>query len=310
MAEQEATINTDQPVASSAPTTRTGDLVSTIPMPEVAAEQTPASGETIKTETPKDLDKEKAQDNGNPKPEDDKAKDKGDDARLDKHPRFKSLIDTNRVLREQNQELMGKVDLLIKRMDAGVAPGQQSTGKEGEPKGMLFAGKTNEELTDLFDENPQKFLTDFADNLKSQFKDEFMQMRTQETQEAAYRRSYEEFADKNPDFLEMWDSGEISAFLDKNPGHNAISAFYALSEPVRNESVQQQIAVAVKKAVEEEKTKIEKNLKAKRSITYVPAAPRETGDKRETTIDMKDSKKFGGTISVLARRLALKRQQG
>lgn len=301
---EEQTINEEQQVAPSAPAPMSqGDLVSTIPLHE----ETPASDETIKTASPKDNGKDQAQDKGEQAQEEEKPK--GDDARLDKHPRFKSLIDTNRLLREQNQELMTKVDALLTRMDSGQGQAQQAPG-QAEPKGMFFAGKTNDELTDMFDENPQKFLSQFAESLKAQFKDEFVQMRDQETQEAAYRRNYEEFAEKNPDFIEMWDSGEIQAFLGKNPGHNAISAFYALSEPVRQQSTQQQIEAAVKKAVEEEKKKMEKNLKAKKNITYVPASPRDTSNRQESTLDLKESKKFGGTVSVLARRLALKRQQG
>src|SRR6056297_277628 len=104
-AEAEQTINEQQPGASSAPSGESGDLVSTIPVPET----TPSSEETLNPEDQTDSkgsDENKGEEKAGGGGEEtssagEQDKNKGDDARLDKHPRFKQLVDINRELREQ-----------------------------------------------------------------------------------------------------------------------------------------------------------------------------------------------------------------
>ena len=131
----------------------------------------------------------------------------------------------------------------------------------------------NDDLLDRFDQDPKGVLTQLADEIRSDLRDEI----DREKAEADVARTYEQFQEKYPDFKTRLESGEIKDFIQKNPGHNAISAYYMLTKEQR---INEGIADALKKR-----------------------SP--SGDAA-----LKDSKKFGGHIGLMAKRLANRRAGG
>ena len=218
-----------------------------------------------------------------------------------KHPRFQALINANRELREQSAALMAKLE----------------EAKKPEPpprKGVNdLLNLKDDELFEQLQENPRTFLQQFAEGIQGSTQRQMMEQfeRFQNDQqskslEQVAEQNYQSFGEKNEGFWEMWDSGEIKAFMDKNPAHNAMSAFYELT--LENQ-LQAKIDAEVAAAVEKTKKEMEKNLKAKKSVTYVPATGR-TSTPQPTDPGLQNAKQRGGVVKVLAERLAARRAQG
>jgi len=112
-------------------------------------------------------------------------------------------------------------------------------------------------------------------------------------------KTYESYAKANPDFDEMWDDGRIQAFMDKNPGHNAISAHQMLTEETR-------LKAAADKAVKE----FEGALRSKRAASAVLGAGNMSvpTDAKAADERLKNPKKFGGVTEVLTARLLERRR--
>jgi myosin heavy subunit len=206
----------------------------------------------------------------------------------------------------QNRQLAAQMEKLAAAAPKQSAEEKQKTdGKADLPFKDLNA-MSDEEILDWQSENPKEFLT----NLKKAVAYELM-AEQQQLKEAAQKQevetkveqTYSSYAQENPDFDAMWDSGEIREFMEKNPGHNAISAHMAMTAEARQEKA---VKAAVAKALKEAET-------ARRSVrktaailgqgpTSVPTSPAASTD------DLKNPNKFGGHTSVLAARLVERRR--
>lgn len=115
------------------------------------------------------------------------------------------------------------------------------------------------------------------------------QQEQREARESREKETFNKFVKDNPDFVELYDSGEIVRYLDENPGETYKSAYRALTEEKR-------ISDAVKKALAEQ----EKNLRAKQNLktvsTTAPAATPSGDD--ELAKMLKDSKAHGGVKNI------------
>lgn len=167
---------------------------------------------------------------------------------------------------------------------------------------------SDEDLKEKFDENPKALMANLARQVRSEVLDEVRtenksaeEQRTQREQEAAIEKTYSGFAKDNPGFDEMWDSGELKKYMDENPGHNAISAFYALSGQKAETDIKTKIDEAVKKAQKETEEKMTKQFKLKQHATVLGSGPASV-PKGETPPELTDSDKYGGVTSVLAKR--------
>jgi hypothetical protein len=100
------------------------------------------------------------------------------------------------------------------------------------------------------------------------------------------------YADINPDFEKMWDSGEIKSFMNKNPGHNALSAHMVIT---MNDKLEQARKEGAEKAV--------RNFKAKSGSQVLNGGPGVPPEQRDAAL--KDPSKFGGRAAVLAARAGI-----
>jgi len=224
----------------------------------------------------------------------------GDDSRFDKHPRFVELNTRVKTAEEANTRLISE----IAELKAAFASQQQQTPPQEEQLPFKDLSKmSSEEILDWQAEDP----AGYADNLRKEMDYRIQQgvqaalAKSQESQtEGRIESTYQKYAQENPDFETMWDSGELRRFMDENPGHNAISAHQILTSAARTKSA---VETAVKEALEKAQTEA----KAKRKASVLPAGPA-SAPAGETDAELKEPMKYGGATSVLAARLANRRR--
>lgn len=233
----------------------------------------------------------------------DEGKPDGEEDRFDKHPRFQELHrrvkESDAVIRELRQTLND----LQARIPVGGDPGGKD-GKSPKDSGLPYrdvSAMKPEELLDWQSEDPKGYYQNILAQAKHELSGEFSKSLERRQQEDAIVSTYESFAKANPDFDQMWDEGTLQAFMRSNPGHNAISAYHAITADAR-------VKAAVEKAVKEAESSFVKNQRAKRSADVLPQGPSAPGAYTQGDEALKDSKKFGGTTTVLAQRLADRRR--
>ena len=143
---------------------------------------------------------------------------------------------------------------------------------ENEEK-IEFENMDNDQILDQLHENPK----DFVNLIASQVRKGIEAENEQKAQEDQYVKTFQDFASKYPDFEEKWEDGELKAYMDSHPGHNALSAYLNITHDARiKEAVQSKLA--------------EKGLSDQSALG--------------------NTKKHGGTTRVLADRLKVLRSQG
>jgi len=323
------TLNTDIPDASTGESSPPGEssdgLVATVELAEKAAAtvadtdpegakktEGAEDGTKVKAEAKKEeaktKEEAKAEQEAKDKAEAEEAKtkEKADSERFDKHPRFKELTTANRELRERLAKADGRIDELAKQITA--------KGTK-EPDYKDITGMSAEELNEWRDDDPKAFYANLARQARAEVREELLDEMKEEratsqakTLEEKQVETYEKYAEKNPDFDEMWDSGAIEKFMRANPGHNAISAHMSLTAEKRTGDTKKDIDAAVTKAIKETEEKILKNIKAKGAASVLGAGPSTAPGPSEALPDeMKNSKKYGGKTAVLVSRLKARR---
>ena len=335
---KEATINTDgqedQSGSSSTPQDP-GDLVSTIDLAMSGAQET--SAETKKTDEGADKDKggEKPKEEGketpaeegkDTKPTEEKkeappvkaepeAKAKGQEARYDKDPAWQRIIQQRNEEREARIKLEGRLETLEKQK-----PGEAEA--ELDYRDILKMSKREiAEALDPEDGDPKALFADLARQTRAEvikemggklFTQEQVDARinevvTETTETRRIEDGYEQFAKENPGFDDMWKSGELQEYVEKNPWHTHISAFLALSkgkeDTEASEKAETDVQNRIKTAVKEAEDRVRKESIAKgraRTLGDGPAAVPKGG---ATDPRLTDTKKHGGTTRALTQML-------
>ncbi|WP_333664701.1 hypothetical protein [Desulfobacter postgatei] len=215
------------------------------------------------------------------------------------HPRFKELIEQKNKLSGENKQLMDRIAAIESRMKE--TP-EQPKPAEKAPSYKNIMTMTDEEIMEELTDKPKDFLAMFAKQLYH----EFTGALTQEQQAAQRKATEQSYRDKTlqnldaffrekPDGIEMLKKGEIQKYINENPGHNAISAYYALAG---NSTVQKEI----EKAVAKEREKLLQELKAKGNAGST--APTATGPKPASgkAPELQNPDRFGGREAVLLKR--------
>jgi hypothetical protein len=283
--EQAGTLNNESAGESSQPvaTHQSDDLVPTVdqPIPEAEAPDGNSSGET---QNPQD------QEDGEAKAGDAEKEDGEKLPHFHEHPRFQEIIRENRTLKE-------RLDAIEQKQTS-----PEDAGKDAEePEFKDLSGMDDDDLVDLMEDNPKEFIANIVKQAKAEFMGDLQKQHQeqweQERQQKAVQ-SIDAFAKENPDFDKLWDDGKIQKFMEDNPAHNAISAYFVL----KKDDFQQE---ALKKAEE----KLTRDLRVKRSAQVLGGGPSTTGrPARQVPVELKETKKYGGLTSVLAQRSAQRRK--
>lgn len=298
------TLNTGE---SSTPVQSSEELISTVDIPIAMNADTPPEGGAKSGDSGDATPAEGKEAEGADTKPGEEGKPSGEEeasTRFDKNPRFIELNTRVKTAETQNQTLLQEVAELKAMVN------QQQNAPAPETPGELpykdTSKMTSEELLDWQAEDP----VGYTDNLRKEmdyriqqgintFKTDFESQTKEQTEEQRIVQTFDQYADKHPDFQNMWDSGEIKGFMDMNPGHNAMSAHQILTAEARTKAaVDEAVTSALEKAAAEQKAK-RKSAVLGAGPTSVPAA--------ESDAELKEPQKHGGATSVLASRLAARR---
>ncbi len=170
-----------------------------------------------------------------------------------------------------------------------------------------ISGKSLEEVREDFNENPTAFMANYGRQVRHEIMGEVKTLMSKEREAQVAQsqvdrilQTYQQYAKDNEDFDGMWNSGELQAYMDKNPGHSSISAHQMLSVEKRSGDTKTVIEEAVTKAVKETEAKMTKNFLAKRGNTVLGEGPSGGADSSNETDEvgliLKNPKQFGGTV--------------
>lgn len=214
--------------------------------------------------------------------------------RFDKHPRFQEL---NRRMKEAESRT-AKAEEELQALRTSIGTSKEDGGKKAKAE-LPFRDLSQmkpEEVLEWQQEKPHEYYQNILAQARYEAEQDIRRSFDKERTESAVESTYSSFAEKHPDFDEMWDRQEIQRFMDRNPGHNAISAYLLMTSEKRQEE-------AIKAARKE----WEQNLRAKRESAVLTSGPSPAAARavvNEIPPEMKESKKYGGATAVLARRAA------
>ncbi len=142
---------------------------------------------------------------------------------------FKRTQQENYQLRLQLERMQGQMEAM---QQFSQQPPSQGTAAQREQMRDLMS-MSDEELDEMWHDNRKGFLQTFAQQLHAESQaalraefDERMQKSTQETQR---KQQFYYFVNKNPDFVDLFETGQIEGYMRQYPGASEREAYYALT---------------------------------------------------------------------------------
>ena len=217
--------------------------------------------------------------------------------RLDKHPRFKEVIEEKNRYKAEAEETRLRTAKLEAELEI-LKNMMKDKEQVQTPKSKSFVDitqMTEEEITDKLATDPKWF----AANLYRQIREEVVSdIRAEEKvakEQDMTRKTYESYEKENPDFVTMWQKGEIQRFMENNPGHNPISAHMVMTRESR-------VKEAIEQAKKDAEAEVEKRFKSKQKASVLGTGRAATGRPPIDTT-LADTKTHGGFVNVWAEKL-------
>ncbi len=284
---------------SSSPDPSTGELFETmdIESPETLPTEEPIQEEAAKEDTlqeEKEAKETETQEKPKETPEEPEEKTEETDKLepFHKHPRFQEMNKTIKELKAQVEQLTAK-------------PAEETP----EDLGYRDITKlTPDEIQDWQDEDPVGWAKNLLMQAKAEARNDIHAEAHQNTMRAAADKTLDDFVKAHPDFDEVYESRVLSQYCDEHPGHNIISAYLAINEEKAREAHGKEIETlkasfeaekkaAIDAAVKEAVEKIQKQYRAKESVTVI------TGDTTSPTVDDEDTDTGGDLTKFLHRQM-------
>lgn len=235
------------------------------------------------------------------------AAEKADLERFDKHPRFQELLKERDAFKHELADIKGQLKVLT--------PSQKAEVEKREEKALPYKDITKmskETILEWQEDDPVGYAANLYQQMLHETREtinkEQVQVKTVEQRQTAVRERYDSYAKANPNFMELWNAGEIQRVMDFDPilFPNAIAAHMAITLHNSGKTVQGQIDAAVAKAVTEAEARVTKNFQAKRNAEVISDGGSVKSE--DTADELKNPDKYGGTTTVLADRLSRGRQ--
>lgn len=284
---------------SSSPDPSTGELFETmdIESPETLPTEEPIQEEAAKEDTlqeEKEAKETETQEKPKETPEEPEEKTEETDKLepFHKHPRFQEMNKTIKELKAQVEQLTAK-------------PAEETP----EDLGYRDITKlTPDEIQDWQDEDPVGWAKNLLMQAKAEARNDIHAEAHQNTMRAAADKTLDDFVKAHPDFDEVYESRVLSQYCDEHPGHNIISAYLAINEEKARESHGKEVETlkasfeaekkaAIDAAVKEAVEKIQKQYRAKESVTVI------TGDTTSPTVENEDTDTGGDLTKFLHRQM-------
>ena len=274
------------------------------------------SGATSTLDTDLDLegqsDKDSSQDGGD-KSDGDQERDqevtgegeekaeKGQEARIDKDPVFRRLHGENQQLRNDLNQLVGKIDAMIQQ---GGTKGGQGSGMQGKESDYVdITTMSQEDRDEWYETDRLGYEANLAKQIASEAEERVVKRLEEKGNKDTVKTTVEKFARENEGFTEMLNSGKISDFINSSPEnrimHNVFSAYKELTKDTKE--------AKTKKEAEE---KVQKNFEAKwqqKPLRGGSSAPKNSASPLEE--QLKNPEKYGGAKAVMANRLRAMRKR-
>ena len=284
---------------SSSPDPSTGELFETmdIESPDTLPTEEPIQEEAAKEDTlqeEKEAKETETQEKPKETPEEPEEKTEETDKLepFHKHPRFQEMNKTIKELRAQVEQLTAK-------------PAEETF----EDLGYRDITKlTPDEMQDWQDEDPVGWAKNLLMQAKAEVRNDIRAEAHQNAMRAAADKTLDDFVKAHPDFDEVYESRVLSQYCDEHPGHNIISAYLAINEEKAREAHSKEVETlkasfeaekkaAIDAAVKEAVEKIQKQYRAKESVTVI------TGDTTSPTVDDEDTDTGGDLTKFLHRQM-------
>lgn len=253
-----------------------------------------------------------------------------DDDRFDKNPKFQERI---KSLKDREK----KADDLINNMNQMVAKAIQESGKRYEaqiaeltkrleginqkPEELDFwdAAKLDRDtFTQRWEEDPLGVYGNMARQLRHELKkahqpidesalaqkitNQVISTLMRESQTASVKTGVQQFAEKNPDFVEK--RQEVLDYMRKHPWHNEISAYYEMKQADRDKEIEE----AVEKRLKE---KTSEAMKSGKTATPLKSGSRPPAQRTDIPDDVINPNKHGTTsTSAIAKMIRNMRKNG
>lgn len=225
---------------------------------------------------------------------------KGQEGRYDKDPDWQRMRQERDEARKEAEAVRLEKARLEGRLEA--AP-----EKKVVPESLPFkdiSTLTAEQIREWQEDDPKGF----AENLKlaaiheatRTLREEYQAQQARDREQGSLQKTYVKFEEKNPDFTEKWNSGEIVKFIEANPGHNPISAYYELTHEAR-------LAAAVAEATKKAEEEVTKRFQAKKKATVLTGGA-SSMVRTDDDPALSNTKAHGGLNAVLADKLAQMRR--
>jgi len=216
--------------------------------------------------------------------------------RFDQHP------DWQRMMKERD-DARTEAAVAKAKLESIAPPIRQEVSKAAptlEPSYKDISKMSKEDLLEWFEDDPVGYEANRMAQLKHETMLSIRQERAAASKAATISQTFKKYAEDNPDFTDLWKSGEIKRHMGASPRHlDAISAHKELTEEKRFQA-------AVAKASKEAEEKVIKNFQAKRNATVLSEG---AGSKVKSAPDeLKDTKAHGGLVSAITSRLQRLRQ--
>lgn len=284
---------------SSSPDPSTGELFETmdIESPETLPTEEPIQEEAAKEDTlqeEKEAKETETQEKPKETPETPEEKTEETDKLepFHKHPRFQEMNKTIKELKAQVEQLTAK-------------PAEETP----EDLGYRDITKlTPDEIQDWQDEDPVGWAKNLLMQAKAEARNDIHAEAHQNTMRAAADKTLDDFVKAHPDFDEVYESRVLSQYCDEHPGHNIISAYLTINEEKAREAHSKEVETlkasfeaekkaAIDAAVKEAVEKIQKQYRAKESVTVI------TGDTTSPTVENEDTDTGGDLTKFLHRQM-------
>lgn len=215
----------------------------------------------------------------------------GENERFDKHPRFQEIITERDTARNESSELKQRLSNL-----EGQISGMKTAAPAKEPQSPVLPFKNiadmdEDELREFQADDPKGYAANLLQQAKYELSQDFENTLSAKDRETAIDSTFQTYGDKNPDFWDKWNSGELKKFMDTNPGHNAISAHLILTSENRETTIRS-----------EERKKLQDEYKLKGNINSLGPSGTFTPEMTGGSDALKNPEKHGGVTNVLLQR--------
>jgi hypothetical protein len=242
------------------------------------------------------------------------------------HPRWQEMLAERDELKGQVQQQGGTLEEQARRIDeydrhlrmmdtlSRQQPMQQAMPEQiaTDPFDEILA-MPEEEIIDEFQKGPRQFLESFGQSITQKALASAESVAYARAQDDAITKGIDQFADENPDFMDMVIAGDIARYIDRNPIHNAISAYHTLKSQGSDEEYDSEMAKYEEQVREDEREKTLASVRAKQGAQVLDGSAGAGGPNAaaNTAIDpdLQDTAKHGGKRHVLAQRLKAFRER-